>query len=58
MVLYVDAEQAALVQSTLRRVGEEAIPLGQVVPRGGAGDPQVRVRGGAWLGHTVETSDA
>jgi phosphoribosylformylglycinamidine cyclo-ligase len=31
--------------------------LGRVVPRG-AGDPQVRVRGGAWLGHATAVSDA
>jgi phosphoribosylformylglycinamidine cyclo-ligase len=57
MILYVDPEHEALVQATLRRVGEEPIPLGRVVPRG-AGDPQVRVRGGAWLGHATAVSDA
>ncbi|MBL9101237.1 MAG: phosphoribosylformylglycinamidine cyclo-ligase [Myxococcales bacterium] len=56
MILYVDPDHAALVQSTLRRVGEEPIPLGRVVPRE-SGAPQVRVRGGAWLAHTVATSD-
>ncbi len=50
MILYVDPEQEALVQSTLRRVGEEAIPLGRVVARDSADEPQVRIRGGAWLG--------
>ncbi len=57
MVLYVAAEHEALVHATLRRVGEEAIPLGRVVPRAGASDPQVRIRGGAWLGAGVFHSE-
>ncbi|WP_366524543.1 phosphoribosylformylglycinamidine cyclo-ligase [Nannocystis sp.] len=57
MILYVDPEHEALVQATLRRVGEEAIPLGRVVPRASAGEPQVRVRGGVWLGGGSFTSD-
>ncbi|HEY0136672.1 MAG TPA: AIR synthase-related protein, partial [Nannocystis sp.] len=57
MILYVDPEQEALVQSTLRRVGEEAIPLGRVVARGSADEPQVRIRGGAWLGGADFTSE-
>jgi phosphoribosylformylglycinamidine cyclo-ligase len=57
MILYIDPEHEALVQATLRRVGEEAIPLGRVLPRGGAGAPQVRLRGGAWLGGGSFTSD-
>ncbi len=57
MILYIDPEHEALVQATLRRVGEEAIPLGRVVPRGGAGEPQVRLRGGTWLGGDSFTSD-
>ncbi len=56
MILYVDPEQAALVEATLRRSGEEAIPLGRVVARGSADEPQVRVRGGAWLGGASFTS--
>ena len=42
-------EHEALIQATLRRVGEEAIPLGRVVPRASDSEPQVRVRGAAWL---------
>lgn len=57
MILYIDPEHEALVQATLRRVGEEAIPLGRVLPRGGAGAPQVRLRGGTWLGGGSFTSD-
>jgi len=49
MVLYVQPEHEALIQATLRRVGEEAIPLGRVVPRTSDSEPQVRVRGAAWL---------
>jgi len=56
MVLYVDPDHESLVLSTLRRVGEEPIPLGRVVPRE-PGAPRVRVRGGAWLGHAHEHSD-
>ena len=36
---------------------ESAIPLGRVVPRAGASDPQVRIRGGAWLGAGVFHSE-
>jgi phosphoribosylformylglycinamidine cyclo-ligase len=57
MILYIDPEHEALVQATLRRVGEEAIPLGRVVPRGAAGAPQLRLRGGAWLGGETFTSE-
>jgi phosphoribosylformylglycinamidine cyclo-ligase len=56
MILYIDPDHESLVLSTLRRVGEEPIPLGRVVPRE-PGAPKVRVRGGAWLGHAAAASD-
>jgi len=56
MILYVDPDHESLVLSTLRRVGEEPIPLGRVVARE-PGAPKVRVRGGAWLGHVAASSD-
>ena len=57
MVLYVQPEHEALIQATLRRVGEEAIPLGRVVPRASDSEPQVRVRGAAWLCGEVFVSE-
>ena len=57
MILYVAPEDLGLVEATLKRVGEEAIPLGRVVARASAGEPQLRLRGGSWLGGETFTSD-